>query len=270
MTPSQIAEAFREARLNATALGTYPGVDVPADLQTAYSIQTTAISAWPGPVGGWKVAAIQPQWRDRYPAERLAGPVFAAHVWPAERRGTQQLPVIENGYAAIELEFILHIGKTLPLRGDWRDAQQLREYVGQVHAGIELAASPLAGLSALGPGAVISDFGNNSGIVVGPALPGFFDQPLEHWQTRVQINGQAAGEGSAAKVPGGPLQALLFLANHLADRGIALKEGDWVSSGATTGIHPVVIGDRYTAHFGADITLQGEIASALSLLAQAR
>ncbi len=270
MTPSQIAEAFRDARLNATALGIYPDTAVPADLDTAYQIQNVAIDNWPGPVGGWKVAAIQPQWREQYPDERLAGPVMAANVWVAETGSVVPLPVIEGGYAAVEVEVALRIGKTLPAGQRFERADDLRDYVASAHAGIELAASPLAGLSALGPGAVISDFGNNGGIVVGAALPGFFDQPAEHWQADIEINGQPAGEGHAGRVPGGPLQALLFLVNHLTQRGLTLNEGDWVSTGATTGIHPVAIGDRYVARFGEHAALEGEIVSALSLQSQAR
>lgn len=269
MTPSQIAEIFREARLTASPLGVYPEAAVPADLERAYQIQNVAISAWPGPVGGWKVAAIQPQWRDRYPAERLAGPVFAANVWDGAGQSVR-LPVIEGGYAAAEVEFVLRIGKTLPAGQRFDHADALRDYVRDVHAGIELAASPLAGLSALGPGAVISDFGNNGGIVVGPALSGFFDAPADQWPTSIEINGEAAGEGSAARVPGGVLEALRFLVNHLAERGIALNEGDWVSSGATTGIHPVKAGDTLVVRFGGHATLHAQVAPALALLNEAR
>lgn len=269
MTPNQIAEVFREARLTASPLGVYPDAAIPEDLDSAYRIQTIAISSWPGPIGGWKVAAIQPQWRERYPAERLAGPVFAANVWDGSQP-VVRLPVIPGGYAAVEVEFMLRIGKPLPSGTRFDDAQALREYVDRVHAGIELAASPLAGLSALGPGAVISDFGNNGGIIVGPELSGFFDKPADTWDTRIELNGQPAGDGNAARVPGGVLEALRFLANHLAERGIGLNTGDWISTGATTGIHAVEVGDTFIARFGDHATIHGEIAPALALLNEAR
>src|SRR6059058_573738 len=77
MTPDQIFKTFHDARMTAAALPGYPGGAVPATLPQAYAIQQASIAAWPDRVAGWKVAAIQPQWRDAYPDERLCGPVFS-------------------------------------------------------------------------------------------------------------------------------------------------------------------------------------------------
>jgi 2-keto-4-pentenoate hydratase len=35
----------------------------------------------------------------------------------------------------------------------------------------------------------------------------------------------------------------------MAARGIALEAGQWISTGAVTGVHPVRIGDRVEARF---------------------
>ena len=49
---------------------------------------------------------------------------------------------------------------------DWT-ADDVIPFVQSMHIGVEVASSPLATLNDLGPGAVISDFGNNWGVVVG-------------------------------------------------------------------------------------------------------
>ena len=248
MTPQQISQTFRAARTAAQALPEYPGLEIPPDLASAYAIQEDAIAAWPDAVSGWKVAAIQPAWRDRYAAERLAGPVFSKTVRDA-RNGAVSVPVIEGGYAAIEAEFAIRLCAAIPASKAISDPQQLLPYVEGIYAAIEIAASPLAALSALGPGAVISDFGNNSGPVIGAKLPQtILTQPAESSVT-VEINGASVGQGNAARVPGGPLSALMFLVNHLASRGRTLDAGQWISTGASTGIHPVRIGDAATARF---------------------
>lgn len=248
MAPEQIATAFRNARLGAYPLAAYPAPEVPATLEAAYAIQDVAIAAFPDQVVGWKVAAVQPVWRDKYPAERVAGPVFARRLVIA---GPAPLdtPVILGGYAAVEAEFAVLIGPDFPLHTIFASAQELAPFVGAVHAAIEMAGSPLPTLSPLGPGAVVSDFGNNTGLIVGPALPGFLARDAADCLSETQLNGALAGQGSAAKIPGGPLDAVLFLIKQLASRGKTLRPGDWVSTGASTGIHPVKPGDQVSVSF---------------------
>ena len=245
------------------ALDAYPGGEVPSDLVSAYAIQDEAIAAWPDTVAGWKVAAIQPQWRAQYTAERLAGPVFSRAVWNAANQAVD-VPLIEGGYAAVEAEFAIRLSRTIDLSQPLVDTRQLLPYVESVHVAVEIAASPLASLSALGPGAVISDFGNNSGLVVGAGLPLSLLSDPASAISEMEINGVVTGRGDASRIPGGPLAALLFLANHLASRGRTLAAGDWISTGASTGIHPVKPGDVVVARFNRDHAMTIRIGRALA------
>jgi len=249
MTEHLIYPAFHAARTSATALAAYPAA-VPATLDEAYAIQQASIAAWPDRVVGWKVAAIQPQWRGAYPAERLSGPVFARALYVADTPAEPvDVVIIRGGYAAAEAEFAVRIGENFPLKTAFATVAELLPFVGAVHAAIELAGSPLPTLSSLGPGAVISDFGNNTGLVIGPALPGFFARDAAAWTAETDVNGSLAGSGGAGRIPGGPLAAVHFLANSLVARGLTLQPGDWVSTGASTGIHPLAIGDTVAVRF---------------------
>jgi 2-keto-4-pentenoate hydratase len=248
MTPDEISLAFRTARLAAAPLSGYPGERVPATLSQAYDIQEASIAAWPDRLAGWKVAAIQPQWREAYPAERVYGPVFAKSVLFAAAEAVD-FPVIRGGYAAAEAEFAVRLGDGFPLHTRFEKASDLLPFVAAVHAAIEIAGSPLPTLSSLGPGAVISDFGNNLGLVVGPELSNFFERDLADWCVETDLNGTLAGSGGADRIPGGPLASLLFLANSLVDRGSTLRPGDWISTGASTGVHPMSVGHTVTVRF---------------------
>lgn len=261
MTPEQIASAFRAARLAAKPMDAYPGGEVPASLEAAYAIQEEAIRAWPDRLVGWKVAMIQPQWRDQYPAERLAGPVFERKFISAGAEPVDA-PVIANGYAAVEVEFVLKIGRAIPLTETFDDPAQLRPYIEAVYGAFEIAGTPLASLNTFGPGAVISDFGNNTAVVVGPELPlSVLDDPASI-VTTAEINGVEVGKGDASRVPGGPLGAVLFLVRQLASRGRKLPAGALVSTGASTGIHVVKIGDKARATFGGTQTMEANITAA--------
>ncbi|NDG14541.1 MAG: hypothetical protein EB110_02585 [Betaproteobacteria bacterium] len=46
------------------------------------------------------------------------------------------------------------------------------------------------------------------------------------------MNGQPIGHGHSRDVMGHPLQAMAWIANHMASRGHAFKAGQWVTTGS--------------------------------------
>ena len=62
-------------------------------------------------------------------------------------------------------------------------------------------------------------------------------------------NGEIVGRCTSAEVMGNPLNALAWLANHLATRGLALEPGDLVMSGAITKMLRPKVGDTIQAKF---------------------
>ena len=164
-----IAEQFVRARLSARALPEYPGT-VPPNLETAYRCQDLALARWPDAVAGWKVARVPPAQQAQYAEERLIGPVFAPNVRVAEPGRTVDCPVFEGGFAAVEAEIVICVGRDAPRdKVEWT-LDEAADFVGELCIGIEIASSPLATLNDLGAGAVVSDFGNNWGVVVGTAV----------------------------------------------------------------------------------------------------
>ncbi|HEY6814104.1 MAG TPA: 2-keto-4-pentenoate hydratase, partial [Croceibacterium sp.] len=118
-----------------------------------------------------------------------------------------------------------------------------------VHLGIEIASSPLATINDLGPAVTISDFGNNNGLVVGAPIAGWQASGFANWQVSLRVDGAEAGTGRASAMPDGPLGAARFLFELLGRRGIAVAPGQWISSGAVTGVHPVAPGAFVEAVF---------------------
>jgi 2-keto-4-pentenoate hydratase len=125
-----------------------------------------------------------------------------------------------------------------------------------VHVGIEIASSPLAAINDLGAAVTVSDFGNNNGLVVGAAIEDWQNADIDSWPLSLAIDGKTIGTGKAADMLDGPVGAARFLFELMAERGIALKPGQWISSGAVTGVHAVGIGDRIEARFGADLAVE--------------
>ena len=122
--------------------------------------------------------------------------------------------------------------------------------IGAVHIGVELAGSPFAEINDHGPAVTASDFGNNSGLIVGAEVRDWRAIDWERAVAKTSIDAKSVGEGNAAMLPGGPRAALAFLLTHCAERGKPLRKGQWISSGAVTGVHQIEAGQSAELSFG--------------------
>ena len=245
---TNIADRFLSARRNAEGLDDYPG-SFPQSLADAYKVQDEAIAAWARPITGWKVGRILPPLSERFGADRLAGPIFVPQAAIADGH-EPRMPVFARGFAAGEAEFLLRIGQA-PAEGQRSfTLEQAADLILSVHVGIEIASSPLGTINKLGPIAVISDFGNNNGLVIGAEIPDWRSSGFEQWDVVTKIDGQQVGTGRAAAFPDGAIGAARFLFELMASRGIQLEAGQWISSGAVTGVHDARPGQHVEALFG--------------------
>jgi len=252
--PATIAGRFLSARRSAGGLADYPG-DFPCDLDQAYRIQDEAIAAWGRPVLGWKVGRILPPLSDQFGADRLVGPIFASAAAVADGH-EPQMPVFAKGFAAGEAEFLLRIGRTPPPDKRSFTLEETAELIDAVHVGIEIASSPLGSINKLGPIAVISDFGNNNGMVLGAEIPNWRSSGFEQWDVATLIDGEQVGTGRASSFPDGAIGAARFLFELMARRRIELQPGQWISSGAVTGVHDALPGQHVEARFGSDFAVR--------------
>lgn len=244
-----IAQNFVDARRRAVPVREYPG-RMPADLAAAYAIQDAAIALWGDEVAGWKIGLVAADLREQLGADRIAGPIFARQVQFSRGDERVDLAVLRGGFAAVEAEFVLRIGcDQEPTKRVW-SAAEAAEMIGAVHIGIELAGSPFAEINDHGPAVTASDFGNNAGLVVGGEMKNWRGTDWALAAAATSIDATQVGEGNAAMLPGGPLAALAFLLTHCAERGRPLREGQWISSGAVTGVHQIEIGQSAELSFG--------------------
>ena len=196
------------------------------------------IARWPDAVAGWKVARVPPAQQAQYPEERLIGPVFAPNVHVAAPGRTIECPVFEGGFAAVEAEIVICVGRDAPRdKVDWT-LDEAADFVGELHIGVEVASSPLATLNDLGPGAVISDFGNNWGVVVGPAVTRLARARTKSTVADASSIDEFVGRG-VTSIRHGPLGALAFTLDKCARRGRPLRAGDVISTGMITGVHDI-------------------------------
>ena len=236
-----IARAFVAARHAATPLAGFPGA-VPTSLDDAYACQDAAIGLWADDIAGWKVGRIPEALTSVLGADRLIGPIFARTVRIAEGGRPARFPVFSGGFAAVEAEYVVRLAHDAPAdRAHWT-VDEARDLVGDIHIGIEAAGSPLSTINALGPTVVVSDFGNNAGLIVGPPIPDWRNCPDDALTSAAWVDGKLVGRGGAANLIDGPLGSLCFALEIGARRGRPLRAGMWISTGATTGIHDIIAG----------------------------
>lgn len=240
---TQTARNLVQARLSTTPRDTYPGV-VPPDLSTAYAVQSSAIEQWPDQLVGFKVGGIAESFRDQYQAEWLAGPVFEKNTFRFKTGELLDFPVFEDGFAAFEPELIFEIqSKAYQAEETW-STDLAKTTIKRLYLGAEIASSPNSNVNALGPGSIISDFGNNGGCILGKELPLSELENVLNLQVETIIDGESVGLKSPGAPPSGPLGALAFLLNHFKAHNelYDLPETIFVSSGAITGVHESYVG----------------------------
>lgn len=236
-----IVDAFLDARRNGRALPDFPG-EIPLDLVAAYAVQDAAIGQWPDTVVGWKVGYIAAEKRDASGDERLLGPVFRTRLQQAA--DATSFDVFDGGFGAIEAEYVLRLDADAPAdRTDWtpEDAAALPS---TLFIGLEVASSPLATINQLGPRVVVSDFGNNNGLVVGAEIPDWRSHDEAALTAESWIDDARVGSGGATTLPGGLRAAIAFALGRSARRGRPLKAGDLIATGNATGIHDILPGQR--------------------------
>lgn len=243
-----IAERFVNARLHAEALDDFPK-SLPGTLDSAYAIQDCAIGLWPGHLAGWKVGRVNPPWLDRLGEDRLVGPIFEEAIRNITSGEVIEFPVFDGGFAAVEAEFVFRLMEQPQLNKTIWTAEEAAQLDCALHVGVETAGSPLQTINELGPLAVVSDFGNNAGLLLGPEISNWRERQLASLTCATLVDGHEVGRGGASTLPGGPLCALAFALRRCAIRGRPLLMGDVISTGATTGIHPVQSGQRAQVRF---------------------
>jgi 2-keto-4-pentenoate hydratase len=229
-------------------------------LDDAYAVQDQAVSTLGAKVIGWKVGRIMPPLGGRFGVDRLAGPIFSGE--DAIDGAIPDMPVFAAGFAAGEAEYLLRIGKA-PSAGQMHfSLDEAADLIDAVHVGIEIASSPLGAINEIGPVAIISDFGNNNGLVIGSPIPDWRDSLFEQWEVSTWVDGKLAGTGRAGSFPDGAIGSARFLFELAARRGFTLRPGQWISSGAVTGVHDARPGQLVEARFSPDLSVSCRLSEA--------
>lgn len=237
---AHISDTLVQARLDRRVLSSFPG-DLPSDLEEAYEVQDRSIGLWQDDVVAWKVGGIPPHLREVLGQSWVTGPVYRKRQAFAGNDPVQ-MAVYEGGFAAVEAEIILELGDVESLEAAEPTAEEIIPYIASCSIGVEIASSPMPDINIIGSLAVISDFGNNHGMIVGAKIPDWSPEKISSINVETYVEGALVGAAFPPAPPAGPMGAAAFLVGNLRSRGLPIPKGLRISSGALTGIHDVVVG----------------------------
>jgi len=244
---AKAAKLLIEARRDGSKIDALPGDAEPATLADAYAIQDEIIAQFGLPLAGWKVALTNDAAMQRAGAsEPAAGPLFAPHIGASPA----VIDTHVGSVAGFECEFAFRLATGLPASGAPYDAASVKDAVETMYPAIEVVGLRLGNRPALGVRGTVADHSGNFSVVLGLPDSGWKQRNLAKCGVRYCVDGAQITASDGANVLGNPLNALAWLANHLAARGRELEAGQLIITGAATGPLPAPQGSVVTGDFG--------------------
>jgi 2-keto-4-pentenoate hydratase len=157
-----------------------------------------------------------------------AGDIFATTVLQSGER------ISRANYRrlGVECEIAIEISRDIGPSDAPFTRETIASVVGAVMAGIEIVDDRYRDYRSLGVPTLIADNFFNAGCVLGEPIGDWRKLDLGRLEGRTLINGREVGRGHGAMVLGHPLEALAWLANSRAARGLGLSRGKFVFLGS--------------------------------------
>jgi 2-keto-4-pentenoate hydratase len=235
MTPAALAaKHLFDAHERRERFAPLPGHVAPRTPNDAYAIQDAFVALRArklGAIAGYKIALTSAEMQRFVGVDTpQAGMVFAStiHRSPARLRAADYVRLL------VEFEVAVEIGEDLPAADKPFFRASVARAVRAVMPGMEIADDRNADYTQLArhPLDLIADNAWNEGAVLGAPVAEWRSIDLAAVRGVATINGIKAGEGRGADCMGNPLDALAWLADHLASVGRGLLRGDVVITGS--------------------------------------
>ena len=220
----------------------------PATQDQAYLVQRNFVdrlSQTKGSLGGYKIAYTSAVMRE---ARGISGPcaglIFADAITdsPAELNSSDYMRL------AIECEVGVRLASEVPATGAPYTRESIAPFIDSLVTAFEIVDMRPTGAPEGTDPAVASIVTNifGGGAVLAPEVRDWQGVDLPASRGTMSINGNLVGEGLGADVMGHPLEALVWLANMLADRGESIPGGSLVITGSIIPPTPLSSGDTAT------------------------
>lgn len=212
----------------------------------AEAFQAAAVRALGGESCGYKIGATSVEVQRLLNClEPIQAPILREDV--LESGATFRIPA---GLLGVECEFGFLMARDFPASDETLGMMGLRSAIGECFVGLELVGRRVVDDVPLNEVTAIADFSLDVAVVRGSAILNWERHDLAALPVRALLDGTVVANGAGAMVLGHPLNALLWLAAVLANRGDRLRNGEIVLTGTCTGITKVSPGQVFQGRFG--------------------
>ncbi len=248
--PKAAARRLLEAHERREQFVPLPPELAPRNAEEAYAIQDALVARRAerlGAIAGYKIALSSAEMQ-RFVGvgQPQAGVMLAStlHRTPARVRAADYVRLI------VEFEIAVEIAADLPAADAPFTRERIAPFVRAVMPALELADDRNADYRQLPkhPLELIADNAWNEGAVLGVPIEDWRAIDLTAVRGVARINDRVVGEGVGAAAMGHPLEAVAWIANHLAAHGRSLVFRDVVITGSIITTKTVRAGDlvRFT------------------------
>ena len=245
-----LAEKLGQAWLENSIIEEPNNSEIPQSREEAYFVQDHMAQFISKDISGWKVGATSAKMReldghDDVIPGRIFSPV--TFVGPIQKLQINQFP-----NARVETEFAFRLNEDIPIRDQNWTAADLEnkvsmypavEIIGNRH---QLKSATKAEKSLM----TIADNGGGIGFVFGSVFDDWRNLNFRNHNITLQVDDNLPAENFLGDMRCQPIEAVADLVNHLSNRDISLRKGDFVSTGAATVPQPIIKGSFVNADFG--------------------
>lgn len=248
----QAANHLLQAKQTQQRIPLLPEPCRPTTIAAAYAVQDALVeqllTTASGPQIGYKVGCTNKAAQEFL---GLDGPFYGRMFAGSTYESGMQLSPSHFFMQVIEPEFGLELAADLPpIAGEYNQAM-VAEAVGAVLPVIEIVDSVYLDWRSVGAAALIADNGCHGAWIKGQPLTDWHSLDLATHEMALLVNEQPNQIGCGSGVLGHPLNALVWLANALSERGLGLKAGDFISTGVCVdAVYDAQPGEAIRADFG--------------------
>jgi len=241
------ADLLWTTRTEQRTIAALPADCRPATVDDGWAIQRS-LDSYAGAHVGWKIAATSPGGQAHIGADGpLIGRLHERFVVPSGA----VLSAEHMTMRAAEGEFGFRMTHDLAARDEPFGRDEVLAAIGALHPAIEVPDTRFDDFIGVGLPSLVADAMCGGFVALGPPAADWDPGQLPGHRAVMLRDGEEVAAGIGADVLGDPCEAMVWLANELRVRGLGLRDGDLVITGACTPPHPIAAGDAMTADFGA-------------------
>jgi 2-keto-4-pentenoate hydratase len=239
------AKWLLEAHRRRERFGPMPPELAPRTSDEAYLIQDDFVALRAddlGPVVGYKIALTTPQMRKMM---GMDSPQAGAMLESTIRRSPASVRAADYVNPIVEFEIAVEIAEDLPAADAPFSRERVAQAVGAVMPAFEILDDRGADYAEVAkrPLELAADNAWNEGAVLGEPVRDWRSIDLGAVRGVASLNGKVLGEGRGSDAMGHPLDAVAWLAGHLAASGRGLLRSEVVITGSLVKTQRVKAGD---------------------------